>query len=428
MLMALTLWCCQVSSADRQRAYASGPEIEPAAGQVRRSPYDPSAAQRKVKFWEGRVAKQPDRFLDQRELAAAYLARQRETGDLQDAVLAEKAARRSLELQPNRNAGALNRLARSLLGQHRFPEALEIAKRAAVIDSNAVLLIADIEWELGNHDAARQAFASASVDPEELTALVMRARFAEAAGDRRRAIRLMRAAAEDADELADLPAESAAWYHAMLGHTLIDHGRLDEGVSECRTALAIFPRDYRALTGLAEAAAFRGEWDEVIPWCGKAIDVSAQNPEVFKLMADALAAKGDQTGFETQHQRFKQLAHSFPRIYDRHWALFCADNGLDLDEAYTLARKDLELRHDMGAYDTLAWVAFKKGLRSEAESAIREALERGLCDATVFVHAARIERAYGDSKRADELLARARTLNPYVARAATSTHIRDDSR
>ena len=98
------------------------------------------------------------------------------------------------------------------------------------------------------------------------------------------------------------------------------------------------------MTGLAEAAALRGEWDEVIAWGTRAIGASPQNPEALKLLAEAYTAIGDRENAGRQHRRFKELAHSFPRIYDRHWALFCADNDRDLDEAYTLAKKDLNRR------------------------------------------------------------------------------------
>ena len=42
----------------------------------------------------------------------------------------------------------------------------------------------------------------------------------------------------------------------------------------CRKALAIFPRDYRAMTGMAEAAAWRADWKAAAEWAGKATLVS----------------------------------------------------------------------------------------------------------------------------------------------------------
>jgi tetratricopeptide (TPR) repeat protein len=384
----------------------------------RRAPDHTGPAQRAVKFWEGRVARTPGRFLELRELAGAYLARHREAGDIEDAVRAERAARRSLELQARGNLVALTRLARSLLAQHRFPEALEVARRAATIDPAAQLLVADVELELGRDAEAKSALARAEVDPEHLNGVILRARFATADGDLDRAIALFRDAAGRADELSDLPTETAAWFHVMLGHTLIDRGVLDEGTVACRKALSIFPRDYRAMTGLAEASAFRGEWEDTIVWASRAIEACPQNPEARNLLFEAYSAVGDRHKAEREYRQFKELAHSFPRIYDRHWAMFCADNGRDLDEAYALARKDLELRQDAGAYETLAWVAFKKGLRPEAESAIRKAMEHRQPSASILVHAAEIALGGGDVQQAESLFARAKRLNPYLVKMA----------
>jgi tetratricopeptide (TPR) repeat protein len=397
-------------------AFAGGRPEEASAELVQRGPYHPGTVQKTVEFWEGRTRKAPGRYLEFRELAGAYLARQRETGDIEDAVRAERAARRSLELQDRGNVVALTRLVRSLLGQHRFPEALEAAGRATAMDPKAWLLVADVELELGRPDEAQSAFAQAPFDPEDLSAIILRARFADADGDSERALALLREAARRADELSDLPAQAAAWFHVMVGHTLIDRGHLDEGTTACRTALAIFPRDYRAMTGLAEAAAFRCEWDQVIVWASRAIEASPQNPEALKLLAEAYAARGDHKETERQRLRFQELAHSFLRIYDRHWALFCADHDQNLDEAYALAKRDLELRTDAAAYETLAWVAFKKGLQSEAESAIRSALARKPQTASFFHHAATITQAGGDLEGAASLLGRARDLNPYLVK------------
>jgi tetratricopeptide (TPR) repeat protein len=170
------------------------------------------------------------------------------------------------------------------------------------------------------------------------------------------------------------------------------------------------------MTGLAEAAAYRGEWDQVIVWATRAIEASPQNPEALRLLADAYAACGDHKEADSQDRRFRELAHSFLRIYDRHWALYCADHNQNLDEAYALAKRDLELRTDAAAYETLAWVAFKKGLQSEAESAIHSALIRKPQTASLFHHAATITQAGGDLRRAESLLNRARDLNPYLVK------------
>ena len=216
----------------------------------------------------------------------------------------------------------------------------------------------------------------------------------------------------------DLPPETAAWYHAMIGHTLVDRGRLDESESACRQALAIFPADYRAMTALAEAASFRGDWKDAIAWGEKALQAAPEGPEPIRLVGEALAELGQRAEADKYYARLKALAGSFPRIYDRHWALFLLDHDRDLDEAIAVARKDLELRHDVHAHDTLAWACFKKGLLDEADAEVRKALARGTRDAHIYHHASRIARARGDLELARKYADESRAVNPYVSKDA----------
>ncbi len=382
-----------------------------------RPPYDPSLVSKAVTFWERRTLADPKSGLEQRELAGAYMVRQRETGDIADAVRAERAARRSLELLPRGNSSATIRLTQALLTQHRFPEALAIAQGVAS-DPRAARLLIDIELEVGDYDRAIKALELIPTDPEDLNLRALRARFEELAGRPDQAQALMEEAAKIADARPDMPSETVAWYHTMIGHGLIDRGQLDAGEKSCRRALEVFPRDYRALTGLAEAATWRGDHAAALDWALKAIAISAQNPEALKLAGDAYAGLGKPREADEQYRALETLAHSFPRIYDRHWLLFLADTGRDLDGALALARKDLELRRDIHGHDALAWACFKKGLLEEADREMTLALARGTREAPLFHHAAMVARARGEAAKAADLLSRAKTLNPYLVAAA----------
>ncbi len=383
-----------------------------ASARLARAQYDGQQVQRTVEFWERREKKDPRGAIARRNLAGAYLARARETGRIEDAVLAERSARSSLELLPRSNAVALNKLATALLSQHRFAEALEAADRALALDPEAQRLRADILLELGEYPAARKALGQIPNREDDLNLMALRARFAEVEGRIDRSIELLKSASRIASSLPDMPAEAVAWYHTMVGHRLIDTGKLDEGEQACKDALAIFPRDYRAMTGLAEAATSRRDWQAVVTWGKKAVETSPQNPEAFAILGNAYATLGRNADAEQQYHLLEQLAHSFPRIYDRHWALFCADKERNLDEALTLARNDLELRRDVHAYDTLAWVCFKKGLQKDAEAAMEKALSQSTAEAPLLYHAGMIARAGGDQARANTYFARARAVNP----------------
>ncbi len=391
--------------------------IDSATAASDRAPYDRDLARKTVTFWEANTGRDPLGFLQWRELSAAYLARQRETGDIADAVKAEDAARHSLKISEKRNAQARIRLGRSLLTQHRFREALEAATKAAALDPAANRLIADVQIELGNLEAAEKALAADPPRGDDLNYLAIRARLDETSGRREAALRRWKESCEVADERPDMPAETVAWAYTMLGHTLIDSGRLEEGERACRKALEVFPIDYRAMTGMAEAAVWRKDWKSAADWAKKAVDACPQNPEAIRLLAESLKELGDTKGGEAQIDRLASLCRSFPRIYDRHWIMFLADQGRDLDEALAMAKKDLQLRQDVFGYDTLAWVLFKKGALPEAEKAMAKALAHGTQAAPLYYHAGMIAKAGGDADRAEAFLTHARKLNPYLMKS-----------
>ena len=381
--------------------------------ETERAPFDPSIVSRTVAFYEDQVQKNPEGIIFHRELAGAYLARQRETGDIADAVRAEEAARKSLKLSTVNNHGAAIRLAQAMLAQHRFPEALNLAREVARYEPSAERMVIDILFEIGDYDAATKALEAISAQTEDMNLLSLRSRFADLQGHPDKSLALKREAAKITDGRPDIAAEPVAWYHTMVGHHLIDSGQLEEGEAACRKALTIFPNDYRAMTGMAEAATWRGDHAGALKWATDAIRISNQNPEALRLAGEACAGLGRKQEAEAQFQALRTLAHSFPRIYDRHWALFCLDNDQDLDEAMTLARQDLGLRHDIGAHDTLAWACFKKGLLDEADREMNLALAQGTQEAGMSYHAAQIAQARGDQARAQAMRAKVEALNPY---------------
>ena len=376
--------------------------------------YDPTLIDRTVHFYEKLVETKPKEYIERRELAGAYLTRQRERGDIADAVRAEETARISLQLQARNNAQAAIRLAQALLAQHRFPEALKVALEASKSSPNADRLIIDIQLELGNYDDATQRLAAVSSQQDDMNLLALRARFAEFYGKPDESLALMREATSLADNRPDMPAETVAWYHTMVGHHLIDTGHLEEGEEACRRALKIFPNDYRAMTGMAEAAAWRGDHAGALRWATDAIKLSAQNPEAIRLAGEACTGMGKTTEANQQYQALRDLAGSFQRIYDRHWVTFLLDTDQELAAALTLARRDLELRQDVGAHETLAYACLKSGLLAEADHEMTLAMKLGTQEAGMYQHASQIAEALGDKAKAATLLARVKTLNPYL--------------
>jgi tetratricopeptide (TPR) repeat protein len=100
-------------------------------------------------------------------------------------------------------------------------------------------------------------------------------------------------------------------------------------------------------------------------------------------------------------------------LANRELALFYADQGIKLPEALELARLELEVRHDIYTWDTLAWVLYKNGRYKEAAEAIGKALALHTHDSMLLFHAGMIYYGLGRDSDAEDFLSRALKTNSH---------------
>lgn len=112
-------------------------------------------------------------------------------------------------------------------------------------------------------------------------------------------------------------------------------------------------------------------------------------------------------------------------LANRELALFYADRGIKLPEALELARRELEVRHDIYTWDTLAWVLYKNSRFQEAAEAINKALALQTNDSLLLFHAGMIYHRLAKDSAAEDFLSRALKANPHFhifhAEVATRT-------
>ena len=234
-------------------------------------------------------------------------------------------------------------------------------------------------------------------------------------GDAPGAIKLMRAAIAVAMTL-HLPAENVAWSQYQLGEICFKSGDLIGAEQAYAAGLAIDPHSYRNLAGLGEVRTAQGRYPEAIALYQKAIAVVP-----FPAFAAALYDLDLQVGRPDDARKQLELMEFIStlnpineRLFYRELALFYADHNLKLKESVELAKKELEVRHDIYTWDILAWVLFKNGRVPEAAEAMEKALALGTGDALLDFHAGMIEFQLGRSERAQALFKRALTLNPQL--------------
>ncbi len=379
----------------------------------------PDESERKIRFFEQRLAHDPDDVDLLNRLSALYLQRLRESGAISDLELALRTARRSLAAVPAvRNVPGLTSLATSELASHEFAAARDDARALARLESSATpyALLGDAYAELGDYDAAKRAYSRLrriGGDMDENVA-TRRARLAALRGDN--------AGARDALSLAialelrrSAPSrERIAWYAWQLGDTAFFTGDYATAQTKYDEALAVYPGYFRALASLGRLEAARGNFTRAEQAYATAIN-ALTDPTFVAELGDVYALAGDTASARRQYELVDFIAH-LSRIngimYNRQMVMFDADHDRHALSAYRSAKREYLIRRDILGADALAWTAHKAGRDAEASAAIAAALRLGTNDPRLLYHAGLIARAAGQNVAARNFLERALKLSP----------------
>ena len=371
---------------------ARAPDASPAAA-LTPAPVKPDWRVRdpNIAFLESRAGKARGDMLMPRLLSAEYLQRYRERGDLGDVLRAEHAARLSLAAMPHYNVAGDVALANALLTLHRFREAKATVRDARRTEpSNAGLAAeeASLDLELGDVAGARKLVEAGGGDP---AFDVVAARLDEETGRLADARTLIGGAMRRADAIYDTPAERRAWFHARAAELAFAAGDHAAARGAAQDALAIFAGHLRALTILARVELADGKNAEAEDAAKRAVAIQP-NPEVLGMLADAQAARGDDAAAAATRDELFAVAKIGAALHvdDRLIAVYEADHRVRVDDAYAIAQRELTVRDDVYAEDTLAWAAARSGHWDVARRANARALRYGIEDPRIRAHAAEI--------------------------------------
>jgi tetratricopeptide (TPR) repeat protein len=377
-----------------------------------------------IHFYQAKVSGDPDDFLNYDRLSGAYIQKARETGDISYYELAEKGLRKSLQLESTHEeaASAFVELAAVYFAEHRFREAAADAEKASKLAPDALTAYAtegDAYFETGDYDRAAAIYRH--FDDASATK----------AGDSAKYLKATRWSSLDwihgRPELASqrlveattiaggvhLHAENIAWTYFMLAEQYFQSGDLQRAQAATRESLRIFPGYHRALAEMGKIQAAQGRIKDAIESYKQALTVIPL-PVYAAALGDLYKKIGSDSEAEKQYALVEYIAKIGAlnqQVYNRELAVFYADHGRHLPEALTLAKKELEVRHDVYTWDALSWVLLKNGQAQAAHDAMQKALALGTQDALLFFHAAAIERELRDNQWAD-YARRALALNP----------------
>jgi tetratricopeptide (TPR) repeat protein len=349
-------------------------------------------------------------------LGDALIRKARETGDPSYFNRAEEALKKSLDINPN-NAGAMRHLAYVFYSRHEFEPAAVHAGKAIEMDStdgDSYGILGDALMETGEYPKAEDAYRKMMQLEQSLYSYSRRAGLKSVRGDTGGAmVDLERAVA--AGKATKQPAESIAWAEWQLGNDHFTLGKLAKAEAFYRRSLATYPNYYRALAGMAQVRAAQKRYDEAIDLYRKAIAILPM-PEYIAELGDIYSKIGNSDEARKQYELVEyigKLNALNKALYNRELAYFYADHDTKPKEGLELARRELDYRRDIYAYDVMAWNLYKNGKAEEAREAINNALRLGTKDAKLFYHAGMIYHRLGDKLNAQKYLKSALETNPH---------------
>ena len=360
------------------------------------------------------------RLLDERgepgasvALAAVLLRQARVDSRPALAREAERVVRAALDRAPV-DYQTRRMLATVLLSQHRFRDAIATAEQTRALNPNDAWnhgVLGDAYLELGEYDAAREAYDTMMRIRPSAQAYARVAHIIELSGDLDRALETMRMSAEATS--AHDP-EALAWHQAQLGHLYFDLGRLDDADREYRRAAFTFPGHPYAVAGRFRVAAAAGRYREALALARPLLEQTG-SPEIAAQVGDLHAVLGDAAAagrYYDEAERLERDGWEWEEPQPAALARLLADRDRRSGDAVALAEQATTHRHDIFSEDALAWAYFRAGRVEEAAAASARALRTGTRDRRILYHAAAIRHAMGDDAGAREVLDQALDGHP----------------
>ncbi len=372
-----------------------------------------------IAFFKKRVADHPKVLSYHLQLAQRYSRKAKETGAEECYALAEQSLKQAMKLAPKDPAVRLS-MAGTLAFRHHFADALKLAEEVFAErseDIEALAAVHDAQMGLGDEVAAKKTLEQLvqRINAPVTGLWVRQAHFAELHGQDDEALKLLKKCVPVAlENWGDHRNPAITWYQLRLAHQLLEMGQVEPAVAEFEDAVARLPKYFLAVSGLAEARAVQGRYEEALKLYANTISL-CPDPIFFMAAGDIHTKLGQvdqaKAAYATAEKTILESGAT-PAEYSRELSLFYSERGLQPKKAVELARTDLTFRHDIFGYDALAWALYRDGQFEEAVKASQQALRTGSRNAKLHYHAGMIQHRLGHADAARKHLTHAVTHNP----------------
>jgi tetratricopeptide (TPR) repeat protein len=335
------------------------------------------------------ISKHPDHAPYYNALAMAYARRARETSDVQFYAQAEETLQRSFAIAPDNYEG-LKTQAWLQLGRHEFAKALETATKLNQKTPDDVIVygyLVDANVELGNYKAAVAA-AQWMLDLRagNIPGLTRAGYLRELYGNLPGALELMQMAF---DSTATNETEDRAWLLTQMAHLNVVAGDLAKAEMYANGALSLFPNYHYALGTLAQIRVAQKRYDEAVALL-RTRYARAPHAENLYALAEALELAGQKEEAAKDFVEFEKKSLAETNITDNsnhELIAYYVDHAHQPAKALEVARRELDRRKDVFTLDCYAWALAASGDYETANAEIQKAVQVGVKDPKILMHA-----------------------------------------
>ncbi|MEZ4686809.1 MAG: hypothetical protein R3B47_12310 [Bacteroidia bacterium] len=328
-----------------------------------------SIQQAELAFWSNKYQERPGEFTYLYKMAFAHDALFDLTADIRHLKKAEACYQTILENHPLDPAPVQRSLAQNYISQHRFCDALELARQALEAGSNrrqTRLILCDLYGELGREVEQREMLMELA-DQQDFAYLIRLAKWDDARGNLPSAIQRL----EQARSMAEASGSSSLkqWIYSNLGDFYGHAGKIKASETHYRLSLKENPADWYSMKGLAWIAySHEKNTDKALAIIDK-IKTSSMDPGIQLLRAEILEYRGDR---DRSHLIVGKMAEflsqpEYGRMYSRFLCNYHISQG-NTARAMKLAESELAERSVPVAWDMLASALVSQNKYQEAQN------------------------------------------------------------
>ncbi len=357
------------------------------------------------KLWNDKIKSDSTQLLSLGNVAGEYSRFFKATGDIQYLKDAEQSLKKAVEIAAVGKSGYLRALARNYISQHRFKEALVLAKEARALGSGekeTQRLLFDLHMELGNYDLANQ-YLDSIQNMSDFGYLIRVAKWNDHKGDLDTAIQFMEKATAKA--VSSKNKSLLLWSYTNLADFYGHAGRIEDSYKLYLRALQIDPQNAYAKKGIAWIVySYERNGEEALRILD-AIMEKNKSPEYYLLKAEVASfLNNDILRVQALDDYYKVVASN--KNYGDMYNAYNVDFLLSMEveqKAFELAQEEVLNRPTPESYGLFAYSLLQLGEKQKAMQVIEEHVVNATYEPAILQQAAEIYKANGKKDRVSEL-------------------------